>query len=592
MEIAVSCVQILQFLFNVYTTLKSNGQEARRLINRVESFHGPLDELIVQQQQQQQSPSVPVIATKQRGLENLQQLLKDVKVFIAKYSETTYYQSALNLAMRNSNAAELASFNTRITACSIDLQFGVIVDNESLRREQDLADAKITFSALLEQSVNEAATKDALDRLSADIATYQQSIAEMLRLQNYLPLREDEKNELNNESMQMTVKTERRLDEILRTLQRVEGDQQLILNIIENKHHSEEREKYRSHLLRELTKSVSDITLDALVGSGAFGRVFQGTLQSRPVAVKVLEARGSREGQRLSREEQRAYENELILMDFVKDPGILQVYGFAHDVHRTLLVLELAPFGSLWEMLCDYTTYPTLPMPLRISWLRDISCALISLFEKGIRHGDIKAQNALIFDGMKIKLCDFGTARKNRSTAGAQGTDSPRSAVVGGTLAFMAPEIRNCENAHLAGSDIFSLAVTAIQIFSRAEPNIVGVEEQIEQSVVAAATSEGDDTTVVCDSLVRLLKQAASRSATDRPSARQMMQQLTDLLSAIRGDGSALVDDIENAAKRFWKAKKAIIHVPVPPVPPPAVHVGIRLSGRRRIGWSPSRQLG
>ena len=295
-----------------------------------------------------------------------------------------------------------------------------------------------------------------------------------------------------------------------------------------------------------------------------------------------MEARGARAGQRLSREEQRAFENELILMDFVKGPGVLQVYGFAHDVHCTLLVLEFAPFGSLWEMLCDSATYPTLPLSLLISWVFDISHALISLFEKGVRHGDIKAQNTLLFSDLKLKLCDFGTTKKTRSTLGAQGTDSPRGAA--GTLAFMAPEIRNGEKAHPSGSDIYSLAVTAIQIFSRSEPRIDDVEGQIERCFEIYSVD------IDSAALVRLLKQAASKNPSDRPTARQLHKQLSDLLQTVAKNDD-VVEEIEATAKRFWKAKLQqntnSLPLPSPPRPPtmlPEVKSGKEGGGGKGVG--------
>ena len=271
MEIATSCVQILVFLHAVYSQLNSNSAEAKRLIDRVIVFKDPLDALI----QQQLQLGGCTYQTRQHGLNNLLSLLNDIKIFIAKYSEPTYWRFATKVAFRNSNAAELAFFNSRISSCSGDLQFGLLVDNESKRREQDLDDAKNAFNALLDQNVKEAATKEALDQIALDIASYQQSVVEMLRVHSYPPLVQAEQEALSIDSERMTAMTNQRLDELFRLLQRVEAEQHLILNILEERNHTQERESRRAAMLRDLTKSVLDISRGALIGSGSFGQVFK-----------------------------------------------------------------------------------------------------------------------------------------------------------------------------------------------------------------------------------------------------------------------------------------------------------------------------
>ena len=88
MEVALTCIQILEFLHSVYAQMKSNSAEAKRLIDRVEVFKHPLDALILQGKTA--GATNLVYQTKQRGIDNLLSLLSDIKVFIGKFSQPMY----------------------------------------------------------------------------------------------------------------------------------------------------------------------------------------------------------------------------------------------------------------------------------------------------------------------------------------------------------------------------------------------------------------------------------------------------------------------------------------------------------------------
>ena len=272
-----------------------------------------------------------------------------------------------------------------------------------------------------------------------------------------------------------------------------------------------------------------------------------------------MEGKGARTGQRLSKADLTNAENELMIMRFAADPNVLTVYGFAHDVHRTFIVLELAPYGSLWDILKDNSYFPSLPISLMVAWMRDIAHAICVLHRKAIKHLDLKSQNALILNGLTLKICDFGVAKQS-STTGANTTFGSSMA---GTLAFMPPEIRNCEKS-VPASDIFSLGITAIQILSRAEPGLDDVSGQIEKSFLMAVDNEPNET--VWRDLVSLLTQATSRKVDDRPTAAQFAQKLTDILSAAGGDPRTepqdFVEVIEMAAKQKKKKRRADTNLP------------------------------
>ncbi len=130
-----------------------------------------------------------------------------------------------------------------------------------------------------------------------------------------------------------------------------------------------------------------------------------------------------------------------------------------------MIILEFAPYGSLWDMVTNRVSYPAIPFSLSLSWLSDLSDALKHVHSKFVVHKDVKCENLLVFNNLKVKLCDFGLAKHN--VAGAQS-----SVAGGGTGCFMAPEIRNGLKSTPA-SDLFSFAMTAVQLLTRASPRSV-----------------------------------------------------------------------------------------------------------------------
>ena len=169
-------------------------------------------------------------------------------------------------------------------------------------------------------------------------------------------------------------------------------------------------------------------------------------------------------------------ENKLLMTWYLADPNVLSCYGFAHEPDRTLMVF--APYGSLWDLLRDDETYPSFPFVLSLCWVKDVCSAVSHMYDKGVKHKDLKAENMLVYaypDRLIAKLCDFGFARQSSATMSYAG---------GGTASFEAPEVRATGNASFA-SDVFSAGMTAVQILMRATPGRVEWRNQVLRAIDA-----------------------------------------------------------------------------------------------------------
>ncbi|KAF7098543.1 hypothetical protein CFC21_100278, partial [Triticum aestivum] len=234
---------------------------------------------------------------------------------------------------------------------------------------------------------------------------------------------------------------------------------------------------------RKLRRATGAFAPGGKLGQGGFGPVFRGVLPpprgtggacGRPVAVKVMDAAGSLQGE-------REFHNEIAVASHIRaaaekaasspGPAADDVEGkaaapaaaasardsillpFAYSMprrgegraRRMMLVYDLMPGGSLQDALLGRRC-PELVAgwPRRLAVARDVAAALHYLhcvLKPPVVHGDVKPSNVLLDAGLRARLADFGLARVNsdpdpddklESGAIAEGTDANENALDGG----------------------------------------------------------------------------------------------------------------------------------------------------------------
>ncbi len=104
-------------------------------------------------------------------------------------------------------------------------------------------------------------------------------------------------------------------------------------------------------------------------------------------------------------------QKELILLKYLGNyPTILSCYGYVVNGPSIQIVYELAPYGSLDKVLRE-NKVQSFPLSLMVAWMSDLADAMQFLHSKGIIHGDIKAENVLVFERLETKLCNFHTSK-------------------------------------------------------------------------------------------------------------------------------------------------------------------------------------
>jgi tetratricopeptide (TPR) repeat protein/predicted Ser/Thr protein kinase len=208
--------------------------------------------------------------------------------------------------------------------------------------------------------------------------------------------------------------------------------------------------------------TVGRFVISKRLGAGGMGQVYgaEDTTLKRFVAIKRMSPHANSteaDRKRLLKEAQRS--------SALNHPNVGAVYD----------VVEHA--GELWVVM-EYIEGETLRHRLQRPISTDeffaiaIQCCegLQAAHEKGIIHGDIKPENIMITPGNRVKILDFGVARRAWSTNPNDATKSMETmTATGGTPAYMAPEVL-LQQPDDGRSDIFSLGLVFYEMLGGGQP--------------------------------------------------------------------------------------------------------------------------
>jgi serine/threonine protein kinase len=186
------------------------------------------------------------------------------------------------------------------------------------------------------------------------------------------------------------------------------------------------------------------------VGSGHFATVFtvRDLRYSDSVfCVKIVELQHKSGNQFVLSSHRKEFEALLSLTH----PHIVSLYAQFCSPHYCYLVLEYCPNGSL-EQLIDKSG--ALPPQTLVAYCKQILEAVAYLHSQNLSHGDIKPANVLLDKYNRPKLADFGFSQ----TLGA------KDVILGGSLAYQAPELTSRKVKDFAAVDIWALGITFYEI--------------------------------------------------------------------------------------------------------------------------------
>jgi len=217
---------------------------------------------------------------------------------------------------------------------------------------------------------------------------------------------------------------------------------------------------------------VSEYVLEECVGAGTFGEVWRARhhiWNDDQVAVKLP----------TEPEYVRYLQREGIVVHGLKQPNIVRVMGLDPFADIPYLVMELIKGPSLRDVINEHSK--GLPIKTAITILRGILTGAAVAHENNILHRDLKPGNVLLnlngkpledIDVGDVKVSDFGLGAGDQETFNTimQSASIDRESSVVGTLAYMAPELRDSGSKADPKCDLYSIGVILFELLTGERP--------------------------------------------------------------------------------------------------------------------------
>uniref|UniRef100_H9G9P4 Bone morphogenetic protein receptor type-2 n=1 Tax=Anolis carolinensis TaxID=28377 RepID=H9G9P4_ANOCA len=251
----------------------------------------------------------------------------------------------------------------------------------------------------------------------------------------------------------------------------------------------------------EPSLDLDNLKLLELIGRGRYGAVYKGSLDERPVAVKVF----SFTNRQNFINERNIYRIPLMEHDNIAHFIVGDERFTADGRMEYLLVMEYYANGSLCRYLSLHTSDWVSSCRLAHSITRGLAYLHTELprgdcYKPAISHRDLNSRNVLVKNDGTCVISDFGLSMKltgNRLVRPGEEDNAAISEV--GTIRYMAPEVlegavnlRDCESA-LKQVDMYALGLIYWEIFMRCTDLFPG--ESVPEFQTAFQTEVGNHPT-------------------------------------------------------------------------------------------------
>lgn len=212
------------------------------------------------------------------------------------------------------------------------------------------------------------------------------------------------------------------------------------------------------------------------------------------------------------------------------------------------LVSEFVAHGTLRDALySESKAWKELSWSLRVQWTLDCVQALAFIHSKSLMHRDIKSENLLLDSSNKVKVCDFGFARKiDKKLATMADKKKMAQLTIAGTDEWMAPEVIQ-GLPYGQPADIFSFGVTLTEMILRRAPEERHPRNAFDFEVEefnAALKALGDPP---CPpEFSALVIHCCKYEPKDRPEAKVLVRGVKELLKVVSEREKVAVGDISS----------------------------------------------
>lgn len=232
----------------------------------------------------------------------------------------------------------------------------------------------------------------------------------------------------------------------------------------------------------------------------------------RPVALKIIHPHLA--GDQDFREK---FIQEAKISAKLSHTNLVNVYDQGQDGEHIYLAMEYVPGITLREALQNMGP---LTAAQALELYEQLLSGLAAAHQAGILHRDLKPENVLLSDDGRIKLADFGLARKV--------ADQTQVGDLVGTVAYLSPELVTKGTVD-ARSDVYAAGVMLFELVTGKQPfqgeQAVQIAMQHANASVAAPSSINPGVPEIIDDIVLW---ATEREPDERP------KDAAELLAAVR----------------------------------------------------------
>ncbi|XP_074561901.1 wall-associated receptor kinase 3-like [Curcuma longa] len=290
--------------------------------------------------------------------------------------------------------------------------------------------------------------------------------------------------------------------------------------------------KFKIFGSKELEKATNHFDDKNIIGRGGNGVVYKGVLENQDVvAIKKPKI--------INEDLKKQFGTETLILSDVNHVNIVKLLGCCLEMEMPLLVYEFVQNGTLFHLIHENENRATIFLDTRLRIAYESADALDYLHSKvspQIIHGDVKSSNILLDVDNIAKISDFGASKLIPKG------EEQFATLLQFTHGYVDPEcLVTYELTHK--SDVYSFGVVLLELFTGKKA--INFEESEEQrSLVSTFTmlenqnrvSEIFDNQVKLEAniefiqeLTRLIKQCLKLKGEDRPTMREVAEELNGL---------------------------------------------------------------
>jgi serine/threonine-protein kinase len=214
-------------------------------------------------------------------------------------------------------------------------------------------------------------------------------------------------------------------------------------------------------------------------------------------------------------EQRRAMEHEVEIGRKLDHPSLLGPHTLLDTKQGRGMLMELVASRSLRELMTESWTNLVVLLP---DIARQATEALVRLHEMGFMHLDVKPDNYLLDEEMRVRLIDFGLARPLPNTW-ERWFWKQRQKTIQGTRSYIAPEQIRREPPDFR-SDIYGLGCSFYHMATNVTPfTAERGQELLQKHLYEAAPNAGKINPDVTPAFAKLIRSMMAKRADDRPSS-------------------------------------------------------------------------